>query len=331
MVETYINSPEIFFVNTLKEREQMGKYFDYNIHDLIKVRTNFLVDDFLPSTFLVTGMSKPDIELYLKNSKVDTSGLIPLGIRLFYDENTFFHKCRFFLDTHLKIEDVDETTVIEFNRLYKLFRKPLYYFRAVLQMKLLDKGFSLIHSACVAKNGKGLMFSASSDTGKTTTALHFVIDSGYNLLGDDIVITDGKNILSFPLPVRKTTSKPFETIPLLRKLKKEKTISLPLEEEVTPEKIFFLVNGKKNEVNKVDKREIFRKMNLMTESACPLFPFPMGVMLGYYFVRNIDLKKYLERREKIMSRLINGCETWMAVAKESSMFYKLVKEAEKEN
>lgn len=309
----------------------MAKYFDYNIHDLIRVRTNFLVDDILPSTFLVTGVSKPDIELYLENSKVDTSGLIPLGIRLFYDESTFVHKCRFFLDTHLTIEDVGERTVIKSNRLYKLFRKPLYYFMAFLQMKLLDKGFSLIHSACVAKNGKGLMFSASSDTGKTTTALHFVTDSGYNLLGDDIVITDGKNILSFPLPVRKTTSKPFETIPLLRRLKKEEIINLPLEEEVTREKIFFLVNGKKNEVNKVNKRDIFRKMNLMTESACPLFPSPMGVMLGFYFVRNIDLKKYLEKREEIMSRLINGCETWMAVARESSMFYKLIKEVAKQN
>jgi len=307
----------------------MGQYFDYNIHDLIKVRTDFLVDSFLPSAFLVTSLSKPDIELYLENSKVDTSGLIPLGIRLFYDESNFVHKCRFFLDTHLKIEDVGERTVIKFNRLYKLFRKPLYYFMAFLQMKLLDKGFSLIHSACVAKNGKGLMFSASSDTGKTTTALHFVIDSGYNLLGDDMVITDGKKILSFPLPVRKTTSKPFETIPLLRRLKKEKIINVPLEKEVTPEKIFFLVNGKKNEVNKVNKKDILRKMNLMTESACPLFPFPMGVMLGYYFVRNIDLRKYLEKKETIMSRLINGCETWMVVSRGSSMFYKLIKEVEK--
>lgn len=309
----------------------MAKYFDYNIHDLIRVRTNFLVDNFLPSTFLVTGASKPDIELYLENSKVDTSGLIPLGIRLFYDESTFVHKCRFFLDTHLKIEDGDETTVIKFNRLYKLFRKPLYYFMAFLQMKLLDKGFSLIHSACVAKNGKGLMFSASSDTGKTTTALHFVIDSGYNLLGDDMVITNGKNIFSFPLPLRKTTLKPFETIPLLRRLKREKIINVAWEEEATPEKIFFLVSGRKNELAKVNKNDILRKINIMTESACPLFPFPTGVMLGYYFVRNTDLKKYLETREKIVSRLVNGCETWIAVAKESQMFYKLIKEVEKQN
>jgi len=66
-------------------------------------------------------------------------------------------------------------------------------------------------------------------------------------------------------------------------------------------------------------------MNTMIECECPLFPFPSGVMLGYYFIRNIGLKNYIDKREKIISQLVDNCETSIVVAKKSSMFYTLIK------
>ena len=123
----------------------------------------------------------------------------------------------------MEIKNIGKTTVIRFNRFYKWFRKPLEYFFAFLQMKLLDNGFSLIHAGCVSKNNEGLLFPAFSDTGKTTTTLRFV-ESGYRLLGDDMVITDGDRIFSFPTSIKKISRRPFETLPLLRKIKFGKQI-----------------------------------------------------------------------------------------------------------
>jgi len=301
------------------------KIFHYNIHDLVKIRTNLARGNRLPSVFLVANIDNADIELYIDKSKVNTSGLIPIGLRIFYDENTFIHKCKFFLDAYLEVREKAERMVIRFNPLYKIFRKPIDYFLAFLQMKLLDKGFSFIHAACVAKDGICLLFPAFSDTGKTTTALRF-LESGYNLLGDDIVITDGRNVLSYPLSVAQKVIKPFETVPLLRKLKWFKTINPPIEEKATPQKIFLLRRGKKDEIREVNKEDLVKKLNIIMESSCPLFPFPQGVMLSYYYVKNIDIRTYIEKREKIISRLVNNCETLIVVAKESSNFYKLIKE-----
>jgi len=301
------------------------KIFYYNIHDLVKIRTNLSKDIRLPSVFLVDNVDNVDIELYVDKSKVNTSGLIPIGLRIFYDENTFIHKCKFFLDVHLEVREEAGRMIIRFNPLYKIFRKPIDYFFAFLQMKLLDKGFSFIHAACVAKDGICLLFPAFSDTGKTTTALRF-LESGYSLLGDDMVITDGRNVLSYPLSVAQKVIMPFETVPLLRKLKWFKMINPPIEEKATPQKIFLLRIGEKDEIREANKEDLVKKLNIIMESSCPLFPFPQGVMLSYYFVKNIDIRTYIEKREKIISRLVNNCEAWIVVAKESSNFYKLIKE-----
>jgi len=301
----------------------MSKYLSYDIHGLVKVRTNI---NCLPNYFLVPNshLGRPDIEFYLCNSKIDTSQLTPLGARFFYNRDTFVYKLLFFLNMQLVVKETDEKKVIEFNRLYGLYRKPVRQFFAFLQMKLLDKGFSFIHSACIAKNGKGILFPAHSDTGKTTTTLHF-IKSGYHTLGDDIVITDGEKILSYPSTIMKIWM-PFKKIPILRRLEKKETVIGPLEKEVIPEKMFFLLNGEKDELRKANKKELCRKISLIMEQVAPLLPFPSDVMLGYYFVRNIRMEEYFKKREEILSKLVNKCETWLVLTKKSTMFYDLVKE-----
>lgn len=102
----------------------MKKYFNYNIHDLVKIRTNLSKGNRLPSAFLVADVDNADIEFYMAKSKVKTSGLTPIGLRIFYNENIFIHKCKFFLDAHLEVRETAEKTVIRFNPLYKVFRKP---------------------------------------------------------------------------------------------------------------------------------------------------------------------------------------------------------------
>jgi len=305
----------------------MKAYLSYNIHDLIKVKSNVSIPpSFVPSFFLKKHLQSVDIEVR-RDSKLEVpiSSLTPLGLRLFYNNDVFVHKCHFFLDTHLEIKETKNKTVIKFNRMYELVRNPLDYFFAFLQMKLLDKNFAFMHAACVTKNGESLLFPAFSDTGKTTTALLFLRD-GYKLLGDDKIITDGQKVFSYPAPIRKILWRPFETIPFLRRFAMKKMINPPITLEAIPKRLFFLIIGKKNEVEEVDREDISEKVSIMTEATCPLFPHPMGVMLGYYFIRDIRFKTHIEKRKTIISQLVNNCKTFTVTANRSSKFYELIKQ-----
>lgn len=297
-------------------------YLNYNIHDILQIRSNIPV---APPCFIQEASECVDIEVY-RDGKLESplSRLTPLGLRLFYDEDTLIHKCRFFLDAHLQIKDPQNKIILKFNRMYSLVRNPKAYFLAFLQMKLLDKDFTFIHAAGVVKNGESLLFPAFSDTGKTTTTLLFLKD-GYNVLGDDKIITNGQTIFSYPQRIGKKTFRPFDTIPFLKKVKFRKFINPPIVLKASPNKLFFLTIGNKNEVKEVDKEDITEKVSTMTEATCPLFPYPMGVMLGYYFIRNIPLNTYVEKRKRIMFQLLNKCETFMVTAKKSSEFYSLIK------
>ena len=297
-------------------------YLNYNIHDIIRIRSNMPV---APPCFIQEPSEYVDVEMY-RDGKLESplSRLTPLGLRLFYDEDTLIHKCRFFLDAHLQIQDPQNKFILNFNRMYELVRNPKAYFLAFLQMKLLDKGFTFIHAAGVINNGESLLFPAFSDTGKTTTTLSFIKD-GYNVLGDDKIITNGQNIFPYPQPIRKKIFRPFDKIPFLRKIKFRKLFYPPIVPKAYPNKLFFLTIGNKNEVKEVYKKDITEKINTMTEATCPLFPYPMGVMLGYYFIRDIPLNTYVEKRKRIMLQLINKCETFMVTAKRSPEFYSLIK------
>jgi hypothetical protein len=68
----------------------------------------------------------------------------------------------------------------------------------VLSIKFLQKGYSLVHSACVAKDGLGVLLIAPPDTGKTVTSLMLCKNHSFEFLNDDISIVGPKGILSFP-------------------------------------------------------------------------------------------------------------------------------------
>jgi len=73
---------------------------------------------------------------------------------------------------------------------------------ALIRFVLASRGKMLLHSACVELNGKGVMLSARTDTGKTGTILRLLREQGGRFLSDDMTIidADGKAI-AFPKPL----------------------------------------------------------------------------------------------------------------------------------
>jgi hypothetical protein len=287
----------------------------YNLHGILKVAANI----YPLSASFETNDGIPDLTWTKEESSINLKEFNSIGLRLFYNEERFVHKCRFPLDIHLIVDHLNNCIKLSFNRLYSRFRKPLQIVYAFLQMQLLDRNYSLLHCGCVSKNGQAIIFPAFSDTGKSTTSLYFT-NLGYTLLGDDVIITDGKKVYSFPTVMRKRVWQPFETVPLLRKLRIQKTLDFPITEKSEPSRIFFLSKDKKNRIEKISSEKLIENLELMMESAFPLFPFPRGFMPGYYYARNIPFQHYLDKRKLILTKLIEKCEKYQVNSQEAKMF-----------
>ncbi|GAB3666038.1 hypothetical protein GCM10027596_32950 [Nocardioides korecus] len=59
---------------------------------------------------------------------------------------------------------------------------------ALLRFVIASKGHMLLHSACVEIDGRGVMLSARTDTGKTGTILRLLREKGARFLSDDMTI-----------------------------------------------------------------------------------------------------------------------------------------------
>jgi dolichol-phosphate mannosyltransferase len=73
---------------------------------------------------------------------------------------------------------------------------------ALLRFVFVDRGYMLLHAACMDVDGKGLMLSARTDTGKTGTVLKLLRTSEGRFLSDDMTIVDSAgNARCFPKPL----------------------------------------------------------------------------------------------------------------------------------
>ena len=81
------------------------------------------------------------------------------------------------------------------NFIFDRFEIPLNF---IVELILLRKGWSLIHSGAVQYGGRNYLFPAFGGTGKTTTVSTIVFNGG-KLFGDDMNIVKEREILSYPL------------------------------------------------------------------------------------------------------------------------------------
>lgn len=73
---------------------------------------------------------------------------------------------------------------------------------ALLRFVLVSRGYMLLHSACLALDGRGIMLSARTDTGKTGTVLRVLREQDARFLSDDMTILGPNGMaLAFPKPL----------------------------------------------------------------------------------------------------------------------------------
>jgi len=73
---------------------------------------------------------------------------------------------------------------------------------ALLRFVFVDRGYMLLHAACMDVDGSGVVLSARTDTGKTGTVLKLLRTSEGRFLSDDMTIIDSAGVArSFPKPL----------------------------------------------------------------------------------------------------------------------------------
>lgn len=74
--------------------------------------------------------------------------------------------------------------------------KSMFIIEFLIQYKLNEKGYSIVHASCVSRDNQGFLFSARSGGGKTTIAMDLV-EKGFKMLGDNFVIVHRGDVLSY--------------------------------------------------------------------------------------------------------------------------------------
>jgi len=107
----------------------------------------------------------------------------------------------------LILKNLEGKTLLQsFSDRYRLFRQlsinEKNLIKALLQIKLLQKNHSFIHSACLAKKGEGILISAPSNTGKTFTSMELALNQGFEFLSDDMtIIAPNGTAYCYPIPM----------------------------------------------------------------------------------------------------------------------------------
>lgn len=100
--------------------------------------------------------------------------------------------------------DMGDPVRVQASRFVRFSPHVLYtnVIEPTLRWVFVKKGYVLAHAACLELGGKGLLITAQTDTGKTTTCLRSIRTDGAVFLSDDMTILDQLgNALSFPKPL----------------------------------------------------------------------------------------------------------------------------------
>jgi len=314
-----------------------NRMINYDVHGILKVETNIEIPEIIPPFFETGEAITPDLIIKAGQFTPTKEG--------FYRE---FH----FLGQKLRImigEPAEQTKLFfsfrymplihpQIIRLF-LFRSPsglssgvLQILRGMLQLKLLEKNYSLIHSACLSKNREGILLVAPSDTGKTSTAI-FLTRKGFEHLSDDMTITDGNKGYCYPTPMtisrfhlerlqltigakeslKMTIRHLMAKIPLLQSDTEGSSlfpqkVGMNIIKEVDITKLYFLEEGE-DEIKKLKREEALRR--IVTAGRMGISLLENQYILSYLYSNENRFLSLMDEWRKIYERLIDKVECYL--------------------
>jgi len=288
----------------------------YNLANVLYIKSNIEFPQFL--CLKETKNHNPDIQVEVKSELETPKNSIDVG---YYKGN----KGWVMLDRkigrfkfRLLLEDLEGQTKIKIEKKFAMLFKlqigrlsNLYtVLDAVVGLKLLMKGYCLLHASCLDINGKGHLFIGFSDSGKTYTVMKHLKKGKY--VSDDVVIVNSSGkILGIQSPICKTR------IPILPMYFRSLVTSNPLlrgkvADFTYARKLFFLDNST---IRKIDKEEALRRMLCVNHENFYYYSEPL-IHAYEYFNPDFSLHTLMRIEEAILRRFVEKCECWRGKADE---------------
>ncbi|MEM2297834.1 MAG: hypothetical protein QXH10_10475 [Ignisphaera sp.] len=266
----------------------------YNIHDLVHIITN--LHAYIPNYFLDETIPQlKDLDLVIlgltsvnkteNNHKIFFTGSI-VGEGITFSDDYLHAKINTPFIRMLGLNSQIDMLIKRYYNGYMITLSPLAImglplvskrvegyleklFRILIILRLIKKGYLLLHAAGVAQNDNyGIILCAFSNTGKTPLAQYFYSKLKFKFMGDDhIILSPDGTLLAYPEPSRmftKLSSLIFEKIPassfilgekseiFVKYLNIDETSILP---QAKLRKIFILKRGRKD-IKKLNNDEI---------------------------------------------------------------------------
>ena len=182
-------------------KSRAGGPYSYDIHGIVSVMSDARLPEL--ERFRVGGLAgDPDIRVRLGRISANGNGPSPNGdgpvtpaIR--YREGP--GRLGFGVEIHLG-EPIEATASPLVGRsphvLYTNVVEP------ILRWTFAERGYALVHAACLADGEEAFLVTARTDTGKTTTSLRLLDSEPYSFLSDDLTLVapDGR-VLPYPKPL----------------------------------------------------------------------------------------------------------------------------------
>jgi len=314
---------------------------DYNIHDLVRLRTN-LSPIAVPPYFRVNG-TDPNFELALVD-RVETpregeakrvvgytaydlgggevvyEAEVPIMVLLGLKSRWRFR---------LQGLGADRTRIetsapflgfqpVRFKVVQLLSRLALL----VLTTKLLAKGYGMCHATSVAADDRAHLLFGYSGTGKSSLA-GILLDRGYEFLSDDYAIVDAGGIVyCYPDWHRPREVRPSQLSRYVYQPKRYVRPDLKIRAQARVDTVYILERGP-DRIEHLDPDEAIRRILLLNmEELSKLWNSPITVMLNHYayFYPELDFAKLMDAYRATVLSFLGRAERFVGVRSSSPRF-----------
>ena len=321
----------------MKERER-----NYTIHDIVTFKiidqTNFL-DKLLSNVdkqyknFETKKISNLDFIVYLGNFSPSTQDCYIIDDQYYVKKDYFYCKDSRKLtkwDFEMRGFESGDMVVRVHTNLSGNFSVLTNIIDFLIHFKMNEKGFPLVHASCIGKDDCASLFPARSGGGKTTVALYFV-EKEFDFLGDNYIILNGSNALSFLSPLNMYT---YNLNPVIKrnfgfgnkiilylkyilyritsgyimlstKVNIKELFPSQMVDKSKLDTIFFLIPREKLRVKRIDKEELIDHLVTNQELDFSYLPFLKYILAYSYMFPDSNMSTHWDKYKENLRRNIS--------------------------
>ena len=321
-------------------KEELFDY--YSIHGILKVKTNMGVkipDYFSIKKEEIEGDFEPDIEIVQENFDVVRPKRAARSRNYFYwteGPTLFMDYAVPLMNAKLVVDDMGGKTKLKLTKTLNRFgRVELPSFNSMLDLKLIQKGFTLIHSGCINYKGQCFLITASRDTGKTSTVLSLFDGKDFKFMSDDLTIISrkgeaysypekvgisphtltgtvippysGKNVIKGKLAKYHFLTLLFGRFFNLELVERKEVPHHLIEDKGTIRKVFILKGGiEKEEIEQIDNEKAVEK--ILSATLGLINPSKVYLLNFYAYVLDFSLYDLFFEKKKIIEEAVKDAE-----------------------